>query len=650
MKNIILTTSLFAFSLQGYSQMNENLHDTICDSIIFNVTVNPLPAPTMPSPIILCQGHTAILDAGSGYSSYLWSTGAVTQNITVSTSGVYDVTVSNANGCTAFSSVTVNPLAYLGTGNWPKQADFAKANTILADGNGNVYITGYFGTYGATPSSTFTGFNNPLYPEAIIDMFVLKYDASGNSWIRQFGNQGGGNNYGVGLAIAQDGGLIVTGGYEPSVSSITLGAFTITGGDAFIAKLDPCDGTVTAARSMDALSSAIAVSLVSPYDIYTAGKQYTGTGNDYTEVVNRFDNALTTLKSSASFGTIAGSDLDDLAFGGYSTTTDNVTRGIAIDATGNVYVAVNLSNPDNFGAGPLLTGASILKFNNILVQDKGINLTSLFPYSFDKVRDLKIDGAGDIYAVGSTDAPSGYPFLIVAKMPGSFVSPTAWIYSSNLLGTSIDVDNTYFYFSGVQPANLPFPWDYIFSLNVLAGKANKTNGSFVSINPYTSSNGAGCNSISHDASTGNTYIAGDFYGSLIFYYGSNSISNSNQYIQNMFAARLDGSLISYRLAQHNEPETHSMEKVPAPEGISDAVIYPNPNTGTFFVKLDGTYDKENTAIEIMDGRGLLLHKENIGKTQNEFTEVDMKMYANGVYLLRITSGENSVYRKISLVR
>ena len=45
----------------------------------------------------------AILDAGA-YSGYLWSTGDVTQQITITTAGVYTVTVEDANLCTAIAS------------------------------------------------------------------------------------------------------------------------------------------------------------------------------------------------------------------------------------------------------------------------------------------------------------------------------------------------------------------------------------------------------------------------------------------------------------------------------------------------------------------------------------------------------------------
>jgi hypothetical protein len=59
-----------------------------------------------------CEGGSVVLTSSAG-SSYLWSNGATTSSITVSTSGSYTVTVTNANDCSATSAatvVTVNPI------------------------------------------------------------------------------------------------------------------------------------------------------------------------------------------------------------------------------------------------------------------------------------------------------------------------------------------------------------------------------------------------------------------------------------------------------------------------------------------------------------------------------------------------------------
>lgn len=58
-----------------------------------------------------CGGGTLFLNANGGYSSYNWSTGANTQNITISQSGVYTLTVSNTAGCKAYGSYSANTSA-----------------------------------------------------------------------------------------------------------------------------------------------------------------------------------------------------------------------------------------------------------------------------------------------------------------------------------------------------------------------------------------------------------------------------------------------------------------------------------------------------------------------------------------------------------
>lgn len=66
-----------------------------------SVVVGTLPTPllNLPDQTVCLDDLPAIFDAGSGFASYLWSTGEMTQTISVTTPGTYSVTVTTTSGC-----------------------------------------------------------------------------------------------------------------------------------------------------------------------------------------------------------------------------------------------------------------------------------------------------------------------------------------------------------------------------------------------------------------------------------------------------------------------------------------------------------------------------------------------------------------------
>ncbi|MHB9142649.1 MAG: hypothetical protein ACYC25_12310, partial [Paludibacter sp.] len=80
--------------------------EVISDNV--TVTVNPLPTPVITGSLSYCTGSSTILDAGAGYTTYYWSTGAATQTINATTANnPITVTVTDANNCTATSTETI---------------------------------------------------------------------------------------------------------------------------------------------------------------------------------------------------------------------------------------------------------------------------------------------------------------------------------------------------------------------------------------------------------------------------------------------------------------------------------------------------------------------------------------------------------------
>ena len=80
---------------------------TLYDTIV--ITNLPAPSVSIGPDFQLCPGSTSVLDAGNAGNTFLWSTGATTQTLTISSAGTYYVTVTGANGCSTNDTIIVTP-------------------------------------------------------------------------------------------------------------------------------------------------------------------------------------------------------------------------------------------------------------------------------------------------------------------------------------------------------------------------------------------------------------------------------------------------------------------------------------------------------------------------------------------------------------
>jgi PKD repeat protein len=96
--------------------------------------------------VSFCPGGSATLNAGNPGLTYLWSTGATTQTITVSTGGIYFVRVSNAECSTSDTIlVSINAAPVVNLGN---DLNICTSDTVTLDA-GNAGAT-YLWSTGAT--------------------------------------------------------------------------------------------------------------------------------------------------------------------------------------------------------------------------------------------------------------------------------------------------------------------------------------------------------------------------------------------------------------------------------------------------------------------------------------------------------------------
>ena len=125
-----------------------------------SATTSNMAAPTITGNLTPCAGSTTTLSTGV-YASYLWSTGATTQSITVSANANYKVTVSSNAGCTASSSAKVKKKALPIITATPLEANLCPPSTSIAlsvSGNATSYswspATGLNKTTGAAVTAS----------------------------------------------------------------------------------------------------------------------------------------------------------------------------------------------------------------------------------------------------------------------------------------------------------------------------------------------------------------------------------------------------------------------------------------------------------------------------------------------------------------
>lgn len=120
------------------------------DRDTIDITVLPGPVVNLGADQDLCPGATTSLDAGPGFLSYLWNTGANSQTINVTTPGQYVAIVTDFNGCQGRDTVIVNGLPDPSP-NLGADTSFCVGGSVLLDAGAG--LSSYNWSTGATSAS-----------------------------------------------------------------------------------------------------------------------------------------------------------------------------------------------------------------------------------------------------------------------------------------------------------------------------------------------------------------------------------------------------------------------------------------------------------------------------------------------------------------
>ncbi len=309
------------------------------------------------------------------------------------------------------------------------------ANGIALDGSGNVYVTG------STSSANFPVVSS--YQKTIGEQsnaFITKLDPTGTTLVYSTYLGGAGIGQGRGIAVDSSGAAYVAGYTTSSNFPTTSGSFQTTyggEGDAFVAKLDPAGSKLVYSSylggsgsdfgngiALDGAGSAYVTGSTQSTNFPTATPLQSANGGEADAFVSKLSADGTKLVYSTYLG---GSNADS-------------GQGIAVDATGGVYVAgYTLStNLTTVSAVQTASGgdadAFVAKLN--AAGSAVAYLTYLGGNGADHAKAIAIDSGGNAYVTGDTASPN-FPTTAGTVQPTLRGSVNAFVAKLSASGSSL---------------------------------------------------------------------------------------------------------------------------------------------------------------------------------------------------------------------
>ena len=369
---------------------------------------------------------------------------------------------------------------------------------IALDGSGNVYVVGNSGATWGSPRRAYT---------AGLDGFAAKLDASGTVVWNTFLGGSGLFDFGLGIALDGSGNVYVTGSSDAAWGN-PLRAYT-AGSDAYAAKLDASGALVwNTFLGGSSVDNGWGISLDGSGDVYVAGSSNAAWGSPvrpYTASADAFAAKLTA----------SGALLWSTFLGGSGA---EVGLALVVDGSGNAYVAgwsdATWGSPVRAHTADEDVLAAKLGASGALVWN-----TFLGGSGSDIGNGIAVDRSGNVYVAGSSDAAWGSPvrpYTALEDACAAKLDASGALLWNSFLGGSGDDDGRRIavdgrgsvYVAGTSEGAWGSPVrPYTALEDACAARLDSTSGELVS-NTFLGDSGRDTGSgIAVDAS-GNVYVAG----------------------------------------------------------------------------------------------------------------------------------------------
>jgi len=352
-----------------------------------------------------------------------------------------------------------------------------QAGGVAVDADGNVYVAG------STDSTDFPLATLGLLPAGDTHVFIAKLDATGSNLIYADYLGGNGQDYGYALALDAANNVYITGSTSSS-DFPTINPFqgTYPGSlNAFLSKISP-DGSallystyfggngsdLPSSVAVDPTGEMIIAGYTSSTNLPVANAYQSGVsanlGGMYGNYgfLTKFSPDGSSLVYSTYFG---GSSNEPLNCGGTPCWTPpvNVIAGMTMDSAGNAYVA-GITNTYDFpitagsyqttdspyqngtvGFVSKLSGSGSLQYSTYFYDVSGL---------FTEINALAVDGAGSVYATGTTFGVGTFPITSTR-----ICDPSVYGYGCNYaFATKFDAAGaTLLYSTYLGPNNIAVP-------------------------------------------------------------------------------------------------------------------------------------------------------------------------------------------------